>query len=107
MDRSADGSVIVEASANGGDVRPSRVRRRLIQSTLFPHKSPDESVEIDDKQDQEDDEEYCGSQSNKKRKRKPKALAQPRAPKKVSLVIFLSNLKNSSCLGFNFDYGRC
>ncbi|PWA92896.1 P-loop containing nucleoside triphosphate hydrolases superfamily protein [Artemisia annua] len=66
-----------------------RVRRRLIQSTLFPHKSPENVVCVDDEiepidleQGEGDDE--CGggsqSQSAKSKKRKPK----PRASRKVA-----------------------
>ncbi|KAK9047847.1 hypothetical protein SSX86_033191 [Deinandra increscens subsp. villosa] len=69
-----------------------RVRRRLIQSTLFPHKSQDNAVcvdEIESDVDQEDDEEdNCGSQNQVKKgkKRKPKAASQSRASRKVCLL---------------------
>uniref|UniRef100_A0A5B7B8E5 AAA+ ATPase domain-containing protein n=1 Tax=Davidia involucrata TaxID=16924 RepID=A0A5B7B8E5_DAVIN len=80
-----------------GDVQPSeqtRVRRRLVQSTLFPHRSQDNGKEsvikedenCDEDEDQDDEEnEYCGSQSKKKRKQKPKAMPQSRASKKVAV----------------------
>ncbi|XP_057490564.1 uncharacterized protein LOC130776382 [Actinidia eriantha] len=70
-------------ASGGGDPNPAerpRVRRRLIQSTLFPHKPQDNATEKEDEYcDQENDdeeEECCGK---KKRKRKP------RAPKKVTV----------------------
>lgn len=68
--------------------RKSRVRRRLIQSTLFPHKSPENVVSVDDEiepidLEQGEGEDECGggsqSQSAKSKKRKPK----PRASRKV------------------------
>ncbi|KAI3774938.1 hypothetical protein L1987_49502 [Smallanthus sonchifolius] len=80
----------MEISPNS-ETKP-RVRRRLIQSTLFPHKSPDSVVCIDDDiepdVDQEgDEEEYCGSQSQVKKnnKRKPKAASQSRASRKLAV----------------------
>lgn len=99
MDRSAGEVIVTDA---GGDFRSSSVRRRLVQSTLFPHKSP-ENVDGHCKQGadqevEEDEEEYCGSQSNKKKRRqKPKALsAQSKASKKVSC--FSSLVANKSVI---------
>ncbi|KAI7738510.1 hypothetical protein M8C21_000214 [Ambrosia artemisiifolia] len=78
----------MEISPNS-ETKP-RVRRRLIQSTLFPHKSPDNVVCVDEEVEhdveQEDDvEDNCGSQNQVKKggKRKAKAAAQPRASRKV------------------------
>ncbi|XP_022748659.1 uncharacterized protein LOC111298179 isoform X2 [Durio zibethinus] len=77
---------------NGADQRERRiVRRRLVQSTLFPHKSPEIEPKVDQKaktgeDDNNDgeDEEFCGSQGEKKgRKRKGKVIPQNRASKKA------------------------
>ncbi|KAF5787232.1 putative checkpoint protein Rad17/Rad24 [Helianthus annuus] len=78
----------MEISPNS-DTKP-RVRRRLIQSTLFPHKSPDNVVCVDediepDVEQEDDEEDNCGSQAKKGRKRKPKAAAQPRASRKLTV----------------------
>lgn len=67
------------------------VRRKLVQSTLFPQK-PQEREESGDQKggkncgEDEDgeEEEFCGSQSKKKRKSKGKATPQPKASKKVN-----------------------
>ena len=81
-----------------GDLRtpeeqPRCVRRRLIQSTLFPPKpqereeNGDRKAENTEKGCDEDEDENCGgSQSKKKRKPKGKSMSQPRASKKVSLL---------------------
>lgn len=69
------------------------VRRRLVQSTLFPQK-PLEHEENGDQNGEKvccddeggEDEEYSGSQSKKKRKPKGKAMPQHIAPKKVNYV---------------------
>ncbi|KAK3230659.1 hypothetical protein Dsin_002540 [Dipteronia sinensis] len=75
-------------------------RRRLVQSTLFPHKSQeiefkgDQEAETNGDQeagkdcdvdgDNEDDQEYCsGSQGKKTRKRKGKTTSQAKTPKKL------------------------
>ncbi|GAB4861357.1 hypothetical protein Ancab_036519 [Ancistrocladus abbreviatus] len=71
------------------------VRRRLVQSTLFPHKAPENKIENcdngevkygvdDDEDDDDDDEEYRGSQSRRKRKQKRKATPRSRRSKKMS-----------------------
>lgn len=80
----------MEISPNS-ETKP-RVRRRLIQSTLFPHKSQDNVVCVDEDVEpdavQEDDEDdNCGSQKQVKniKKRKPKAASQSRASRKVSV----------------------
>ncbi|KAL3592423.1 hypothetical protein D5086_011063 [Populus alba] len=82
MDRSADGDGPVAAAAEEIP-QPERtsVRRRLVQSTLFPHKSPENSeLKLDKKCIGEDDDyqakEYCGSQNKKKRTRKGKTTPQ-------------------------------
>ncbi|KAL7263555.1 hypothetical protein ACSBR1_001670 [Camellia fascicularis] len=57
-------------------------RRRLVQSTLFPHRSQDNATEKEDKdgdQKPNEEEQYCASQGKKKRQRKPGA------PKKVAV----------------------
>ncbi|CAL5384961.1 unnamed protein product [Camellia sinensis] len=71
--------------AGVGDLQQP-VRRRLVQSTLFPHRSQDNATEKEDKkgdqkpnEEEEEEEEYCPSQGKKKRQRKP------RAPKKVAV----------------------
>ncbi|KAK9270529.1 hypothetical protein L1049_026110 [Liquidambar formosana] len=93
MEESPEQETPVTEAKDGGLPSSERrsVRRRLIQSTLFPHRSLDNVKESEDKQEDEDcdededeDEEYCGSQSKKKRKRKRKAMPQSRASKKVT-----------------------
>ena len=77
-----------EATTAGDQDRPQpeqrRVRRRLVQSTLFPPKPQENAAERAredcEKEDGDDDEDYCGSK--RKTKRKPK----PRASKKVSFL---------------------
>ncbi|CAN1137659.1 ATPase family AAA domain-containing protein 5 [Linum perenne] len=103
MDPSADGDgpVTVVVAALGEIEQSARrpVRRRLVQSTLFPHKSPEvvkssgEKKKRDDEEgngenndvnDKDEDEDW-GSSQGKKRKvaRKGKASnSQPRTPKK-------------------------
>ncbi|KAI3525232.1 hypothetical protein L1887_03907 [Cichorium endivia] len=80
----------MEISPNSETKLP--VRRRLIQSTLVPHKSQDNVVNVDediepDVYQEDDEEEYCGSQSQVKKnnRRKPKAVSQPRASRKVAV----------------------
>lgn len=70
------------------------VRRRLVQSTLFPHKeNGDPKGERDsDRADNGEDEECCGSQSNKRRKAKGKPTTPKRASKKV-IFFFLIYLE--------------
>ncbi|XP_059631837.1 uncharacterized protein LOC132274545 isoform X2 [Cornus florida] len=91
MEESAKEATVVVAT-DGGDLSPPErtpVRRRLIQSTLFPHRSQESVVKekegCDGDVEQDDqDKECCGSQSKRKRKPKPKAMSQPRASKKVA-----------------------
>ncbi|XP_039010889.1 uncharacterized protein LOC120139838 [Hibiscus syriacus] len=109
MEESAEKNEAEVLMANGTDQRErSRVRRRLVQSTLFPHKSPEIEPKIeemanagseiepkidekanegeDDNNDLEDEELY-GSQSKKrgrKRKGKGKVTPQNRASKKAN-----------------------
>lgn len=81
-----------EVAIISGTGRPEgrSVRRRLIQSTLFPQKSPEIEPKVDQKakegeDDDKDgeDEDFCGSQGKKGRKRKEKVTPQNRASKKV------------------------
>ncbi|KAA8538484.1 hypothetical protein F0562_028145 [Nyssa sinensis] len=93
MEKPVEKATVVEVTDGGNLQRTERapVRRRLVQSTLFPHKSQDngkdsvikeiEDCNEDDEQDAEEDK-YCGSQSKMKRKQKPKAMPQSRASKK-------------------------
>nr|XP_043626638.1 uncharacterized protein LOC122598097 [Erigeron canadensis] len=68
-----------------------RVRRRLIQSTLFPHKPQndvvclDEDVIIEANVDQEHDEDDCRSQKKLKRRKAKGAASQSRASRKVAV----------------------
>ncbi|XP_010999406.1 PREDICTED: uncharacterized protein LOC105107249 [Populus euphratica] len=87
MDRSADGDGPVVAAAEEIP-QPERrsVRRRLVQSTLFPHRSPENNeLKLDKKCNSEDDDyqakECRGSQNKKKRTRKGKTTPQTRTPK--------------------------
>ncbi|KAK3036787.1 hypothetical protein RJ639_030817 [Escallonia herrerae] len=93
MDRSAEKRTVAVSTASLDPPPPegARARRRLIQSTLFPHRSPDNAVKedeyCDEDKDDEEVEDYCGSQNKTKgkaRKRKPKAIAQLRASRKVA-----------------------
>ncbi|KAL8159334.1 hypothetical protein V2J09_000871 [Rumex salicifolius] len=65
-------------------------RRRFVQSTLFPHKSPEKKDVGDgggvDGREEEEEEECCGSQGRRKRKLTPvpKAASRPRRAKKVA-----------------------
>ncbi|KAJ6681665.1 P-LOOP CONTAINING NUCLEOSIDE TRIPHOSPHATE HYDROLASES SUPERFAMILY PROTEIN [Salix koriyanagi] len=89
MDRSADGDGPVEATAEGIP-QPERrsVRRRLVQSTLFPHKSPENCEQKLDRNcngegDDYQAKEYRGSQNNKRTRRgKGKTTPPTRTPKK-------------------------
>ncbi|KAG4194273.1 hypothetical protein ERO13_A06G043800v2 [Gossypium hirsutum] len=81
-----------EVAIVNGTVRPEgrSVRRRLIQSTLFPQKSPEIEPKVDQKakegeDDDKDgeDEDFCGSQGKKGRRRKGKVTPQNRASKKA------------------------
>lgn len=94
MDRSADGDGPVEAAAEGIP-QPERrsVRRRLVQSTLFPHKSPENCEQKLDRNcngegDDYQAKEYRGSQNNKRTRRgKGKTTPPTRTPKKVKLKL--------------------
>ncbi|KAJ6681666.1 CELL CYCLE CHECKPOINT PROTEIN RAD17 [Salix koriyanagi] len=87
--RSADGDGPVEATAEGIP-QPERrsVRRRLVQSTLFPHKSPENCEQKLDRNcngegDDYQAKEYRGSQNNKRTRRgKGKTTPPTRTPKK-------------------------
>ncbi|KAJ4850932.1 hypothetical protein Tsubulata_019002 [Turnera subulata] len=84
-------SPALEAAApNGETSQPVRrsARRRLVQSKLFPHRSPE--IESngglrgngDGEDAQEEEEEDCGSQGRKRKTRKGKATPQNKTPKK-------------------------
>ncbi|KAL6962141.1 hypothetical protein U1Q18_037095 [Sarracenia purpurea var. burkii] len=83
MDNPTDQATVVDVAGDGDLLRTGRprVRRRLVQSTLFPHRSQENAAGKEDEDcDQEDDseeEDYCGSQGKKKRKRKPRASKKP------------------------------
>ncbi|KAL8189226.1 hypothetical protein R6Q57_028792 [Mikania cordata] len=69
-----------------------RARRRLVQSTLFPHKPQDNVVCVDEETEsdadlEENEEDNCGSQNQvqKSKKRKPKAASQSRASRKFAV----------------------
>lgn len=79
------------------------VRRRFVQSTLFPQKSPkqecDGGDQIADKEcdvegDNEDDQEFCcSSQGKKSRKRKGKATPPAsKSSKKASLYAIINHV---------------
>lgn len=83
-----------------GEFRPPEprgIRRRLVQSTLFPHKPPDREEKGDTKGERDCDlgedgenEECCGSQKKRKTKAKQKAKPSDKAPKKVNLLSFFN-----------------
>lgn len=93
MDCSAEQEKPV-VEVNGGDIGSPGLptnRRRLVQKTLFPHRSPvvevhtEGTTEKDCGADEEGEarvEECCGSQGQKKRPKK-KTMSRPRASKKV------------------------
>ncbi|KAK8594060.1 hypothetical protein V6N13_125870 [Hibiscus sabdariffa] len=106
MDESGEKKEVEVLMASGTDPRErSGVRRRLIQSTLFPHRSSEIEPKIDgkanagseiepkiddkanaceDEHNDGEDEDFCGSQGKKKgRKRKGKGTPQNRASKKA------------------------
>ncbi|KAF3967452.1 hypothetical protein CMV_008550 [Castanea mollissima] len=86
---------------NPGDIRPPPedlrrcVRRRLVQSTLFPQKPQEceengdhkvqntEKDRAEDEDEDEDEDEHFGGSSQSKKKRKPKGKSMLRASKKV------------------------
>lgn len=89
----------MEVSPNS-ETKP-RVRRRLIQSTLFPHKSQDNVVSVDEDfepdVDQEDiEEDYCETQVKKNKKRKPRAASQSRASRKIAVNGNEAGAKNTN-----------
>lgn len=68
------------------------VRRRLVQSTLFPQKPQEceengdhkvQNTEKDCAEDEDEDEDEDGGSSQSKKKRKPKGKSMVRASKKV------------------------
>lgn len=65
------------------------VRRKLVQSTLLPHK-PQEQEENGVDQEEEnncgEEAELCGSQGKKKRKSQVKKTPQSRSSKKVKWI---------------------
>lgn len=97
MDDSPEKVSVTVVNGSGVQLPEHRTqRRRLIQSTLFPHRpqgnEKDREYKKDECSDRDEDDEYeeeecLGSQSQKSRKRKSKAVAQPRVSKKVSVVM--------------------
>jgi hypothetical protein len=88
MDISADdeGPVAVAPAAEEIPQPEQSVRRRLVQSTLFPHNSPE--IELNSEKNIDENcngEEYRGSQNKKKRMQKGKTTPLTRTPKKVRL----------------------
>ncbi|XP_061363887.1 uncharacterized protein LOC133307395 [Gastrolobium bilobum] len=64
----------VTPSCNAGTPPRRSIRRRLVQSTLFPHKPPEPNEK--DNEEDEQDEDYCDTVNHKKRK--PKGKVTPR-----------------------------
>ncbi|XP_065881912.1 uncharacterized protein [Euphorbia lathyris] len=92
MDTSSAGQVPVVVEAAAGEIQhqeSSRVRRRMVQSTLIPHKSSANDSKGEQKNEKDcsdevkdgDEDECCGSQGNKKRTRKRKGTPQVKTPK--------------------------
>ncbi|XP_042758835.1 uncharacterized protein LOC111920004 [Lactuca sativa] len=80
----------MEISSNSETKLP--VRRRLIQSTLVPHKSQDNVVSVNEDLEPyvdlvDEEEEYCGSQIQVKKneKRKPKVVSQTGVSTKLAV----------------------
>ncbi|XP_024451631.2 uncharacterized protein LOC7463160 isoform X5 [Populus trichocarpa] len=89
MDISADdeGPVAVAPAAEEIPQPEQSVRRRLVQSTLFPHKSPE--IELNSEKNIDENcngEEYRGSQNKKKRMQKGKTTPLTRTAKKSMLL---------------------
>ncbi|XP_038898741.1 uncharacterized protein LOC120086264 isoform X2 [Benincasa hispida] len=80
------GNVTEVGATETGKRELRSVRRKLVQSTLLPHK-PQEQEENGIDQEEEnncgEEEELCGSQGKKKRKSKGKATPQSRSSKKA------------------------
>ena len=65
------------------------VPRKLVQSTLLPHKPQDQEengVDREEVNNCREEEELCGSQGKKKRKSKGKTTPQSRSSKKVNWI---------------------
>ncbi|XP_021284558.1 uncharacterized protein LOC110416794 isoform X2 [Herrania umbratica] len=92
MDESAEKKEQELVMVSGTNQRERRsVRRRLVQSTLFLHKSPEIELKVDlkanegkDDNNDGEDEEFCSSQGKRKiRKRKQNVTPQKRASRKA------------------------
>ncbi|KAB5568603.1 hypothetical protein DKX38_002396 [Salix brachista] len=86
MDVSADGEGPVAVAPAAEEIpQPEQrnVRRRLVQSTLFPPKSPETELISEKKLDKNcNGEEYRGDQNKKERMQRGKTTPQTRTPKK-------------------------
>ena len=91
MDVSADGGGPVAVAPAAEEIpQPEQrnVRRRLVQSTLFPPKSPETELISEKKLDKNcNGEEYRGDQNKKERMQRGKTTPQTRTPKKVRLKL--------------------
>ncbi|XP_057728037.1 uncharacterized protein LOC130943949 isoform X1 [Arachis stenosperma] len=79
--------LVTEASPGKAATPPPprrSVRRRLVQSTLFPHKPPEHNAKDNDDKGNENDDEYCPSSKKKKRKPNPKPKPKLTPPEKPS-----------------------
>ncbi|WCJ44632.1 P-loop containing nucleoside triphosphate hydrolases superfamily protein [Euphorbia peplus] len=81
MDTSPAAAVESSAAADTQLPETSRVRRRMVQSTLMPHKPSKIEEDCDGEDKYGDDDECCGSQGSKKRARKRKGSAQVKTPR--------------------------
>ncbi|KAJ1388107.1 P-loop containing nucleoside triphosphate hydrolase [Sesbania bispinosa] len=92
----------VSPSCNAGTPPRRSVRRRLVQSTLFPLKPPeplDKPEENDDRED-EQDEDFCDTANRKKRKPKRKSTPRKKASKNATPK------KNASANGIKGSVSR-
>ncbi|KAJ6335668.1 hypothetical protein OIU78_012311 [Salix suchowensis] len=100
MDVSADGEGPVAVAPAAEEIpQPEQrnVRRRLVQSTLFPPKSPETELISEKKLDKNcNGEEYRGDQ-NKERMQRGKTTPQTRTPKKSMLLQLKSPGTKSNC----------
>lgn len=103
---------VTDLSPSGDDAPVRNVRRRLVQSTLFPLKPPLNKPEENDDSGDEQDEDYCDTKKNR-RKRKSKGKITPlNKGSKVSGPLFDFQFfnfiswcySNSYSIEFEFSY---
>ncbi|XP_010274309.1 PREDICTED: uncharacterized protein LOC104609641 isoform X2 [Nelumbo nucifera] len=97
MEKPVEEVAVVDADGEGANLQHSEkrpVRHRLIQSTLFGHRpQPNkveeeeiQAVEVEDDEEGDEGEEYCGRSRKGKSKRKRNATGQQRAANKAPVT---------------------